>query len=144
MVVIMPVIIEWLIPGRVIYVAWFQDVTWELVAQVSDALLASLDNGEMPVHIVGDARFADEVQVLNLGLRREKNFVDHAHLGWTINIAHRPGLEQLGNALPQHMRLSTYRSFENVDDALFFLSIQDDTLDWDSANRDLIPAYAFQ
>lgn len=139
----MALYVDWLIPGRVLYVVWPQDITWDILAETSDVLLACLDESAEPVHVVGDARFADEVQVLNLGLRREKNVIEHDMLGWTISIAHRAALEMLGNALPQHMKVSLYRSFETVDDALVFLNLQDETLDWDTANHDVIPASAY-
>lgn len=132
-------IIRWYMPGRVIYVLWPKSLNWDMLLQTNQELLAALDAGKAPLHIIGDARFTDDLQVLNLYLRREKNFIDHPALGWTLNIAHNLNTGMLGHALPQLANPSLYRSFHDLHDALEFLSIQDHTLPWHEADNDIFP-----
>lgn len=135
---VMSSIVRWYLPGRIAYVVWPKNLNWEMILETNQYLLDALDACNAPLHIIGDARFTDDVQVLNLYLRREKNFIEHPALGWTLNIAHNLNAGMMGHALPQHAKASLYRSFHDVYDALEFLSIQDRSLPWNLADNSVL------
>ena len=126
--------VEWYIPNRVIYVRWSQTITLDEIHDINAQIIELLDQGDVPVHIVGDSSQVEHLQFLSHHFRRHKNFVEHPMLGWTIHIASNPNMSMLGNILPQKPARNHYRAFTKLNHAVRFLKSYDMTLDWNAAN----------
>lgn len=129
--------IYWLLENRILYVKRPSVVNIENLERDSEQIIAMLEMGEAPIHIINDTlNVAMNPKNVRL-IRKATPFLDHPNLGWFVTIASNPFIAFLGSVVPQ-MRLTNNRNVKVVsttDDAITFLRKSDLSLGSPSLNE---------
>ena len=120
--------IEWLVPERVMYVRLASTYNFKTFPQMRHDMRTTRDQGVPLVHSIIDAR---NVENLDAGPADLKSLFERVESsdkrGWTLILISNRFFKFLGAIAMQFAKLR-YRDFFNADDALAFLSKNDDTL----------------
>jgi len=129
--------IHWLIENRIIYVKRPSTVSIENLTQDSEQIIALLEAGNAPIHIINDALDVSMNPNNALLIRKATPFLDNPNLGWFITITANPIISFLGSIIPQ-MRMnnsSNVKIVKTSDEALKFLRKHDPSINWDTMNE---------
>ena len=103
-------------------------------------LTARLDVGEAPIHYVADLRDNEKIPTTNIREFQElASFVNHPKLGWIVVVRRNNPTMSFVFTLVAKLTRVRYRSVEEPQEAVAFLSNIDSTLD---LNIDLDTFYA--
>jgi hypothetical protein len=121
--------ISWIVKRRVILCPLDGDMTIERAKHINDELVAMIDQGKPPVHIVFDLGSIGHVPNNLFKLREATHVISHPGLGWVMVAGiHNPLVNFLGSMVAQLGRLSRYRVMPGVEEALAHLGEIDETL----------------
>lgn len=128
--------ISWLLENRVLYIKRPEAVTIETLEKDNENILAMLNTGDAPIHIIHDT-LSVGMTPRNIRLvRKATAFLEHPELGWFITVSSNAFISFLGSVIPQ-MRMSNKAAIKvvtSVDEAIGFLRKQDLSLDWSTVN----------
>lgn len=130
---------QWLIENRVIYTYGEGIVSLAEIREHSQHVIALLDEGIGPVHIVLDSSpdFHPETVDLRSGLDN-LSFVHHGSIGWTVQILEgNHGMRFIARLIARFARIS-YQAANNRQEAFDFLRVMDNSLDWSQMDEAII------
>lgn len=121
----------WLIKNRIIYAHGSGLVTNDDIQQHAQRVIALLDEGIAPVHIVLDS--APDFQIQRADLRSgvaNLRFLRHPALGWSVQVLVRNrALGFISTLIARFTRVS-YKTMQTREDAFAFLKRVDTSIDW--------------
>jgi hypothetical protein len=123
--------IKWYVEGRIIYDRLYGDLTFDDAVQTSSILTDYLGRAApLPlIHVIVDLSEMERMP-LEVNLKRFNQAMQHMkapNLGWTLMITSHPIARFLASTLTQIAR-ARFRTFTSREEALAFLSDQDETL----------------
>ena len=129
---------EWLIKNRIIYAYAEGIVSLLELHEHSQRVHTLLDEGTAPVHIILESSpdFHPERVDLRSGLDSLR-FVYHPSIGWTVQILEgNHGMRFVARLIARFARIS-YQSVKTRREALEFLRMMDDSLDWSQSDESI-------
>lgn len=130
---------QWLVKRRVIFGYAYGELTNDEMAVHNERMIELLDSAEPFVHALLVTHPDTQLPIPSLTAGRNiLSFINHSNLGWNV-IVHNPNsiMSQLSIVLAKIARVR-YRQFANIDIAISFLKEIDKTVDWDTADMDLL------
>jgi hypothetical protein len=80
----MPHKIHWLIPNRLMIVQISGDIAIEDIAEINAEIVALLDAGRAPIHIITDLKHLGKFPFDLIGVRRAATYLQHPKLGLIV------------------------------------------------------------
>lgn len=137
----MPVKMDWIIPGQVIYHRWWGVGTLDdmrYANQQSLDLYAQYPDRSL-IHTVANAIGQERAEGGLTQIRQIYSALDHPQTGWNILIIDKPLLRFMGNIALQIGRPKARLRFINgIDEWQPFLQERDGTIDWDALDESII------
>lgn len=136
----MPVSIDWLIEGRVIFQYWWGIGTLDDVHRVNAQTLAMYEQypNQSNIHTIADSSDQDSVQSSISDIRGAYTGLDHPQTGWILLIVNNNSVVRLiGNII---LRISPvkFQLFRNLTDSLNALERIDPTINLNHINHAVI------
>jgi len=125
----------WILENRVLYVKRPSVVSIESLEQDNENIVAMLDAGEAPIHLIHDTLSVGLTPRKVRLIRKATTFLEHPDLGWFITVTSNPFISFLGNLVPQ-MCMSNkamIKVVSTVDEASSFLHKVEQDMDWSNA-----------
>jgi len=121
--------VDWYVERRVILVQIEGSLDLEKASELNRQIVAFIDQGDAPVHVIVDLTQLGAIPTNLLKLREASHVVGHAGVGWIVVIGvHNPFINFIGSMLVQLGRLAHYRVMPTIDEAYAELSKVDDSL----------------
>lgn len=120
--------VRWLQQDRVLVVHFVGDLPLEDLRILSAELVACLEAGIAPIHMIGDFTEIGLFPMNVRGLRDAVPHLRHPKLGWSIVVGG-PALARTFAEIAVKLFAAPYRLFRTMDEALEFLAAQDETLE---------------
>jgi hypothetical protein len=122
----MPILVEWLVPHKVIFERSWGDVTPD-AAEFDRLVIEHIDSSSAPlVHMIGDVR--EMTATPKFGGLKMMRFLQHPRLGWYIFVGvENRIIKMFGTAVLQIFRVR-HRFVSSTAEALAFLQKVDSTL----------------
>ncbi len=130
---------QWLIKNRIIYAYAEGPTSLADLREHSLRVEALLDEGTAPVHIVLDSKrdFRPERIDLRSGLDNLR-FVNHKSIGWIVQVIEgNHAMRFVARLIARFARIN-YQTVTTHQEALEFLRVMDDSLDWDQSDDSVI------
>ena len=111
--------VSWYMSGRIVY-AQIGDayLSAQTLSEINDQIIEFVRHGEGKVHVILDA---SAVTTMQSGLKNLLSYPYEPEIGWNVLIADERNLKTL---LP----LARFRTFESLEEGLFFLEDEDESL----------------
>jgi len=128
----MPVKMDWIIPGQVIYHRWWgvgtlEDIQW--VNQKSLDMYAQYPDRPL-IHTFTNGTGQEKIGVSLQEMRKTYTVLDHPQTGWIILTSDNPLITFISNIALQIGRKSRIRFINEIDEWQSFLKERDTTIDW--------------
>lgn len=119
---------SWLVANRVIQLRVSESVTMEDIQDINRQLLAMLEQGTAPVHIVNDMQGLKEFPNNLIQVKSALTYMSHAKLGWESIISQpNPLVRFFASAITQ-IAGARMKMVPSLEEAYFALSRLDQTL----------------
>jgi len=136
----MPVKMDWIIPGQVLYQRWWgvgtlNDMRWvnetalHMIAQYPDRPL---------IHSVVNAIGQEKSEGSLSQIRQTYTVLDHPQTGWIVLAIDQPILRFVGNIALQIGTQSRIRFINDIDEWQPFLKERDSTIDWSALDLSVV------
>jgi hypothetical protein len=123
----MSITVQWYVEGRIVLIQARGIITPSEIRASREPLLAYLEQGIPPIHVIYDGRYAQLLQPKVVELRRAFSDTRLEGVGWEVLILHNSILRLVGRILFQLMK-ADYTIVRTPEAALDFLKQQDETL----------------
>lgn len=120
----MDYLIDWLIPNKIIYMYWPENVTLEMMTEVNAKVIQMIDEAEeqtTKTHLLLDARDIKDIPVNLFTMRKTMDVYDHPNCGWSWTLSNSSMITFLGSSIPQMVTHVRFRVFSEVDEMLDFI-----------------------
>ena len=125
--VIMPHDISWVVEKKVLHVQYKGTVEKEELVEVNQDLVAYLDEGEAPIHIISDQTNMDRLNADLKSFRQQMTIMNDSRWGWIMILGADP-ITKFFSQLVSHAFRKKMRIVKTLDDAKYALSIEDTRL----------------
>lgn len=136
----MPVLLDWLIEGEVIYQHWWGTGTLDDARHVNQRTLELFQQyPDRPlIHSIVNALHQEKTEVSIASARRIYTVLDHRQLGWVLMVSNNAFLIFFGNIILQLRSKIRFRIQKRLDDSIDFLKETDSNINWDNADWSVI------
>jgi len=138
----MPVSLDWLVEGEVIYHHWWGVGTIEDVRYVNERTLAMYaQHPDRPlIHTIANSIDQSKNTASFSETRTEYTGLDHDQTGWILLVGANPIVRFAANIILQIGRKdkARIRMVASMDEAIDWLTKMDSTINWDAANWSVV------
>lgn len=121
--------VDWYIEQRVILANVGGDLTIDEVRALNDQLVALIDQGQQPVHIIVDVSGVTTIPTNLLKMRDASHVMGHIGAGWIVAVGlHNSFMNFIGSMLTQLGHLARYRVMPDANAAYTHLRTVDASL----------------
>lgn len=121
--------LEWSVPRRVILIKVSGDVSLDELRQFNTELIAFLNEGTAPTHLISIGNDIRRVPTNLMHIRESISYIQHPHIGWTIIVQEKPNpLTSFFVSVAMQATGMKLRQVKTLNDALTTLQRIDQTL----------------
>ena len=136
----MPYSIDWYIEEEIIYTRYFGVVTADELRQSLLDGRSLIENSPRPhVHTLTDVGDVTQPVSPTESLRVIREVGSHERSGWNIILREQSILIKMGVAFGTSVLKSRNKAFDTLEEADAFLKEYDPTLNWERADRSIVP-----
>jgi len=136
----MPVKMDWIIPGQVIYHRWWGAGTLDdikLADQKMHDMYAQYPDRPL-IHTLANGHGQEKIGVSLQEISKNYTILDHPQTGWIMLTANNPIIKFVSNIALQMGRKSRIRFINEIDEWQPFLKERDSTIDWSALDLSVI------